>query len=73
MTNYKTRTFYDVEHEGEVDEVLTPYIKAGAKIISQEFDYKSERLEITYSFDGSESAFEQKLNAEKQKLDSYIW
>ncbi len=42
-----TKTFYDIEHEGDEREINDAIYNNGGKIISRSYNYEAEQLELT--------------------------
>lgn len=58
-----TRTFYDCEHGGDIDEIIDIITQAGGKVTHQEFDYDAEQLCLTIEVDDVK-AFREKVKGE---------
>lgn len=43
-----TRTFNDVEHEGDIDEIIDIIRENKGRVLHRNFQYESEWLELTF-------------------------
>jgi hypothetical protein len=43
-----TRTFNDVEHEGDIDQIVQIIHDNGGKVLHRNFNYEAEWLELTF-------------------------
>lgn len=46
-----SKTFYDVEHYGDIEPIRDAIIETGGKITYQNFDYESEQVEFVVEHD----------------------
>lgn len=53
-----TKTFYDVEHEGDISEIYDVITKNGGHITHRDFDYEGERLSLTFDVPDADKFFE---------------
>lgn len=58
-----TRSFYDVEHGGDISEIKDIIWKAGGKIINEDFNYDAEQLQLVIEVDDA-AAFREKVKGE---------
>lgn len=46
--NTITRTFYDVEHDGDIRQIKDVIHNNGGKVLSENFNYEAEQVELTF-------------------------
>lgn len=51
MAQTITKTFYDVEHDGDAQEIYDILNEHKAKIVHRTFNYDAEQLEVTFEIE----------------------
>ena len=63
-----SKEFYDVEHDGDIQQALEPIYAVGGNVTHREFNYDAETLEIAYTIP------EDKIEAfKKARKDNFYW